>query len=379
MRLLILLFCSCLLVGEAQARTLDSLIKDLRMRSDEDNTNVSLYPDSQAIAWINMAQTKVATFTGGYEQEFVTVYPAGANKQYLPAATRYVKRIFFLYDNVWRLVPPDKYQFYYKNTDTPYVVFDMLGVIVRDTVLSGLAGDVKIRLTERFAGVESIVIQTADMAYAVPDLMRADSASYSGTAYSVSRFKPDSAEIIIHNQQGFMPTTQTFVFDEDSSQFGINVDFRSSLGAMAFRDGGWINMVENPFFAYDTNAVYQFFTSWFDNGSKVVPTLYYSGEFYDGDSLRLSYMRSIADYDTLLIVYNSDLDYNDSINYVLTLQPDRLDTLTEECDFPDREEAWIIEEAYSLYLQAKRDAQTAQANQVLLRQDISLGDQREQE
>lgn len=375
MKVLILLL-SLFLVGDLYSATLDSLIKQLRLRADEEKISTSIFTDSQAISWINLAQDKIANLTGGFEDAEIFVYDTAAeNNHDLNDATRFIKNIFFYHQLVWREVPKENYKLFFEGQEDPRCMLDLNGVVVRDTVLGGLKGDTRILFPVRFSGIENVLIQTDDIAYPVPSIAEADSASYSGTAYTIHRFAPDSAELVLLNRDGFMLTSQSIVYSEDSLHYTLDVSFRKAVGAIVRHEDEWKNVLENPLFAYDTNAVFQYFTSWFDNGSKVVPVLYLAGEYYSGDTVRLNFTRSIEDYDTLLVTYNTEPNQGDSIKFVVSRNPADMTLGSAECNLPDRDEVWLIEEAYSFYLQANRDIQSGQANQALIRQDMQMGTQ----
>jgi len=126
----------------------------------------------------------------------------------------------------------------------------------------------------------------------------------------------------------------------DSLGYVLPSDFRYDAGAMYRSGRQWETMVENPNFAVDTD-VYQYFIKWKNSDTAL---LYIKGELWIGNTIRVFYLGVATEM-------TSD---------------------TTECEAQDDMEPFIVEEAFSYYLESMRMFQPADQIQRKVRTDMGL-------
>jgi len=153
----------------------------------------------------------------------------------------------------------------------------------------------------------------------------------------------DNAQDKIVRIGGYLKKSTDVICSNDSNSYGLPLAFRRLDGIVVFamNEGfKWTKVFNNPFFMVDT-TVYQYYISWSHPDSAKI---YFKGDFWEGDTIRVSYTGDAAD----------------------------LDTLTDTCEVPTDLQTFIIEEAIANYERAKRNHQVQWQTQTQVRRDMGI-------
>lgn len=148
---------------------------------------------------------------------------------------------------------------------------------------------------------------------------------------------------------GYLKKSTDVICSDDSNSYGLPLTFRRLDGIAVFamnENFNWTKVFNNPFFMIDT-TVYQYYISWSHPDSA---RIYFKGDFWEGDTIRVSYTGDASD----------------------------LDTLTDTCEVPTDLQAFIIEEAIANYYRSRKNFTAQQQSQNQTRLDMGLIKQVEQ-